>query len=267
MPVDYHIHTNMCGHASGEMEEYVATALKKGLEEIGFADHIPMYFLPHGERDSSTAMKEEELDIYVKRVREMQKKYHPFPIKLGLEADFTPGMEKELAEIIQRYEFDYILGSIHFLNGWGFDNPRFRQEYDRWDLYELYRLYFSTLQRAAASGLYDSLAHPDLIKKFGLRPDRDLTGIYEETIKEIAAAGICIEVNTAGLRVPAEEIYPDPDFLKLCRQYKVPVTLGSDAHLPEHVGCGFGKAVSLLKSLGYSRVVRFTARNKNFYTI
>lgn len=267
MPVDYHIHTKMCGHASGEMGEYVAAAQQKGLREIGFADHIPMYFLPVGERDSSIAMKEEELYAYVRRVREMQEKYYPFPIKLGIEADFVPGMEKELMAVLKRHDFDYILGSIHYLDSWGFDNPRHREEYDKWDLYELYRVYFATVKKAAASGIFDSIAHPDLIKKFGFRPDKDIIGIYEDTVQEIAAAGVCVEINTAGLRVPAGEIYPHIDFLKLCCKYRIPVTLGSDAHLPQQVGMGFREAVAVLKSTGYSKVVTFTGRNKNYYQI
>ena len=267
MPVDYHIHTKMCGHASGEMEEYVTAGQQKGLREIGFADHIPMYFLPAGERDSSIAMKDEELDTYVRRVREMQEKYYPFLIKLGIEADFIPGMEKELIAVLKRYDFDYILGSVHYLNGWGFDNPSHREEYDKWDLYELYQVYFETVKKAAASGIFDSMAHPDLIKKFGFRPDNDIIGIYEDTVREIAAAGVCVEVSTAGLRVPAGEIYPHADFLKLCHKYKVPVTLGSDAHLPQQVGMDFREAFAVLKNAGYTKVVTFSGRDKNYYQI
>lgn len=267
MPVDYHIHTKMCGHASGEMEEYVEAAKERGLTEIGFSDHIPMYFLPPEERDFSIAMKEEELPIYISRVREIQKKYSPYPVKFGIEADFVPGMQKELAGIIGKYDFDYVLGSIHFIDGWGFDNPQYKSQYDNWDLYDLYEAYFGLVSQAAASGLFDILSHPDLIKKFGFRPDRDLTPLYEKTIKIIAESGVCIEVNTAGLRVPAREIYPVVDFLKLCFEKGVSVTLGSDAHSPEQVGANFGEAVALLKSVGYREVVTFTERSKNYCKI
>lgn len=264
MPVDYHIHTKMCGHAVGEMEEYVQAARRKGLLEMGFSDHIPMYFLPPDERDLSIAMRQEELPEYVRRVREAQQKFYPYPVKFGIEADYAPGMEEELAAILKLYEFDYVLGSIHFLAGWGFDNPLNIAEYDKWDIYELYSLYFSTLGRAAASGLFDTIAHPDLIKKFGFRPDRDIRELYENTVKIIADAGVCIEINTAGLRVPAGEIYPHVDFLGLCFRNKVPVSLGSDAHSPEQVGANFGEAVQLLKSVGYTEVVTYAGRNKNY---
>jgi len=267
MPVDYHIHTKMCGHAVGELDEYVAAARQKGLREIGIADHIPMYFLPVGERDLSIAMKEEELPVYVQRVEEVQKKFSPYLIKLGLEADYIPGKEKELAALLRKYDFDYILGSIHFLDEWGFDNPDRIAGYEKRDLDELYELYFKTLGRAAASGLFDIMAHPDLIKKFGFRPDRDITGLYEQAVKTIAQSGVCIEVNTAGLRVPAGEIYPQAGFLEICHSYQVPVSLGSDAHRPELVGADFDKAVDLLKAIGYREIVTFSKRNKNFYPI
>ncbi len=264
MPVDYHIHTRLCGHAEGELEEYVAAAQQKGLREIGFADHIPMYFLPPAERDPAIAMPAEELPLYARMVRDVQEKTAPYPVKFGLEADYAPGLEKELAAILRDYEFDFVLGSVHFLDGWGFDNPKYLAGYDRWDRDELYDRYFELLGRAAASGLFDIIAHPDLIKKFGYRPAGDITRLYEETVKTIAAAGICVEVNTAGLRAPVREIYPQARFLELCCRYRVPVSLGSDAHRPDQVGAGFQAAVALLKSVGYTEVVTFTKRRKNY---
>ncbi|MHB9094083.1 MAG: histidinol-phosphatase HisJ family protein [Eubacteriales bacterium] len=267
MPIDYHIHTKMCGHAAGEMEEYVAVAKEKGLQEIGFSDHIPMYFLPEAERDLTIAMAEEELPLYVERVKEVQQKFYPYPVKFGIEADFIPGMEKELASILNKHDFDYILGSIHFLNGWGFDNSRYKAEYDKWEIYELYQLYFSTLGQAAASGLFDTMAHPDLIKKFGFKPPGDINGLYEETLKQVADSGVCIEVNTAGLRVPVGEIYPSVRFLELCYRFRVPVSLGSDAHKPDLVGCNLREALELLKSVGYSQVATFSGRHRKFCRI
>lgn len=264
MPVDYHLHTRMCGHAQGEPEEYAAVAQQRGLREIGFADHIPMYFLPVEERDPAIAMKEEDLPGYVQKINDLQQSFYPFPIKLGIEADYTPGMENRLGEILGQYDFDYVLGSIHFLNGWGFDNPAYLDGYKNRDLWELYRSYFEVLGQAAASGLFDILAHPDLIKKFGFEPDRELGELYRETLRQIADSGVCVEINTAGLRVPKKEIYPSPEFLKLCFANKVPVSLGSDAHKPELVGADFRQAVELLKSVGYTQVVTFTKRHRNY---
>lgn len=267
MPVDYHLHTKLCGHAQGEPEEYAAAAQRRGLREIGFADHIPMYFLPEAERDPDIAMREEDLPGYAQKIRDLQKSLHPFPIKFGIEADYAAGMENRLREILGQYDFDYVLGSIHFLDGWGFDNPAYIDGYKSRDLWEVYQSYFGLLGQAAASGIFDVLAHPDLIKKFGFEPDRELSDLYRETLRQIADSGVCVEINTAGLRVPKKEIYPAPEFLKLCFASKVPVSLGSDAHKPEQVGTDFDQAVALLKSVGYTQVVTFTKRRRDYCRI
>lgn len=267
MRVDYHIHTKLCGHAYGEMEEYVEEALRKGLNEIGFSDHIPMYFLPPEERDASIAMQESDLPIYVENVMKIREKYKPFPVKLGIEADFSPCQENKLINLIEPYDFDYVLGSVHFINEWGFDNAMFISEYDKWDLYELYERYFSLISQAAQSGLFDIMSHPDLIKKFGYRPDCDLTSLYERTAKTIADAGVCVELNTAGLRVPAVEVYPSQSFLGILCRYGVGVTLGSDAHSPEQVGENFALAVQILKEVGYDKIVTFNKRRKKYHNI
>lgn len=264
MPVDYHIHTRRCGHAAGEMEEYVQEAQRKGLREIGFSDHIPMYFFPPEERDPGIAMPEEELPRYVADIRKLQERFAPFPVKLGIEADYTPGKEEVLKALLGQYDFDYVLGSIHFLDGWGFDNSIYIEEYQRRDIDAVYEQYFQTLEQAASSGIFDSLAHPDLIKKFGFRPAGDISYLYEQTVKTIAGADICVEVNLAGLRVPVAEIYPALPFLRLCYQFRVPVTLGSDAHKPEQVGAGFESAVQLLKAVGYNEVAIFNGRKRGY---
>lgn len=264
MPVDYHIHTRRCGHATGEMEEYVQAAQQKGLVEIGFADHIPMYFLPPAERDPEIAMADQELPDYVADIRRLQEKFAPFKVKMGIEADFAPGLEDELKAILRRYDFDYVLGSIHFLDGWGFDNLKYIAEYEHRDITQIYAQYFQLLCQAAASGLFDSLAHPDLIKKMGFRPSGDISYFYEQAVKTIAEADICVEVNLAGLRVPVAEIYPAQPFLQLCHRFGVPVTLGSDAHKPEQVGAGFDTAVKLLKAIGYDEVAVFNGRKRSF---
>jgi histidinol-phosphatase (PHP family) len=257
----------MCGHAEGEMEKYIAVAKQRGLQELGFSDHIPMYFLPEKERDSSIAMREEDLPGYVQKIKDLQKTFYPWPIKIGIEADYIPGMETKLADILRQYDFDYVLGSIHFLDGWGFDNPANIDGYKKCDLWELYRQYFFTLGQAAVSGLFDVLAHPDLIKKFGFDPGRELDRSYREALQQISDSGVCVEINTAGLRVPKKEIYPSPEFLNLCFENKVPVSLGSDAHKPEQVGADFNLALELLRSIGYNQVVKFDRRNRNYCRI
>lgn len=259
--VDYHLHSKLCGHACGEMEEYLAAAVRQGLIEIGFADHLPLYFLPPEERDPDLAMAEEDLPRYIEAVRKLQKN-SPIQVKLGIEADYVPGQEDNLAALLASFPFDYVLGSVHFIDGWGFDNPAELEGYRRYDNGALYRRYFSLVQRAALSGLFDVMAHPDLIKKFGFPSPPGLTPLYEETAAVFKKASVCIEVNTAGLRVPAAEVYPSLEFLQICCLHGVPATLGSDAHRPADTGAGLPEAVALLKEAGYREMAVFTGRKR-----
>jgi len=257
---DYHMHTWRCGHATGEMEEYVQAARSLGLKEIGFTDHFPMYWLPEAQRDRSLAMAEDELVSYLREVRALQEKTPDLVIRLGIEADYIAGREEELSKLLSPFDFDYIIGSVHCLNGWAFDNPAHLDEYSRRDIDEVYREYFLLLQKAACSGLFNIMAHPDLVKKFGYRPKADPRPWYEETARVFSQAGVCVEINTAGLRWPAGEIYPALDFLKACRKFNVPVTVGSDAHSPTQVGYGRKQACTLLTATGYREVATFQNR-------
>ncbi|SHF24993.1 histidinol-phosphate phosphatase [Desulfofundulus australicus DSM 11792] len=257
---DLHLHTGRCGHAGGTMEEYVAAARQRGLGHIGFADHLPMYWLPPARRDPGLAMAEEELPGYIEAVQRLGRENPGLTISLGIEADYIPGCERQLEQFLARYPFDYVLGSVHYLDGWGFDNPELVGEYSRRDIDELYRQYFQQVQQAARTGLFDVIAHPDLIKKFGYRARMDLRELYEETARVFAESGVCVEVNTAGLRAPAGEIYPSLEFLRLCRHYHVPVSTGSDAHQPAQVAFGWERARQWLEAAGYREVVVFKKR-------
>ncbi|MDD4169880.1 MAG: histidinol-phosphatase HisJ family protein [Desulfotomaculaceae bacterium] len=267
MIVDYHIHTKMCGHATGELEEYLAVANRQGLEEIGFADHLPLYFLPPDSMLAGYAMTKADLPVYVDAVQRLQKK-GPVRVKLGVEADYVPGFEGELEKLLKAYPFDYVIGSVHFIDGWSFDNQEEIDRYSQWDIWELYERYFTLVRQAAMSGLFDIMAHPDLIKKFNYLPSRDLMPLYEDTVQVFKKAGVCVEVNAAGLRYPVREIYPAQGFLKAAFRQGLTVSLGSDAHQPELVGAGLAEAVALIKATGYSEITTFEHRNrvvKNIY--
>ena len=264
---DYHLHTSLCGHAVGEMEEYLAAAERAGLTEVGFSDHLPQYFLPPDQRNPGLGMGEEELPRYVEKVLRLREAAAPVRLKLGAEADYVPGHEEALARILDRYPFDYVLGSVHYIDGWGFDNPELIDGYSRRDIGQLYEQYFSLLQAAARTGLFDVMAHPDLIKKFGYRPAGNITPLYEATARIFAEAGVCVEVNTAGLRVPARELYPAPGFLAACRRRGVPVTLGSDAHRPDQVGLGLADALRLVRDSGFGEIASFSGRKMELVKI
>lgn len=258
--VDYHLHTRRCGHAAGELEDYVRRARELGLSEVGFSDHFPLLHI----KDPSLSMGLDELPDYVREIMDLAARVSRPKIRLGIEVDYMVEHARELGEMISAYPFDYVIGSVHFLEGWGFDDPRYVDGYRGRDLYSLWELYFQVLGDAAESGLFDLLAHPDLIKKFGFRPRGSVRRIYEECLDRVAEAGVVVEVSTAGLSKPVGEMYPGEEFLRLCRERDIPVTLGSDAHDPQEVGRDFHLAVEVLEEVGYREIVTFEGRRRSF---
>ncbi|MEW8979043.1 MAG: histidinol-phosphatase [Symbiobacterium sp.] len=259
---DYHTHTVRCGHATGTMEAYVEAAIARGLGEIGFSDHVPMYWLPEERRDPGGAMAMAELEEYVTDVLRLRERYPEIPIRLGLEADFIPGHEEALTRLLEAYPWDYVIGSVHFLDDWNFDNPDYVHRYSEWDIAELYARFFALERAAAESGLFDILAHIDLIKKFGHRPPGELTHLYTDLADAIARAGVAIELSTAGLRKPVGEVYPAPALLRACCERGVPLVISSDAHAPDEVGWGFEDARELALRTGFTETARFEGRRR-----
>ena len=260
--IDYHIHTALCGHAAGEMADYAAAAARKGLREIGFADHFPLRLLGFDPLAKVT-MEAEELDCYVEAVRRLARSQQQLVVKLGIEVDYLPGKEEELRDILSRYPFDYVIGSIHFIDGWDFTHPAQTAGYKTRDLGALYCRYFDLVAEACRSGLFDIIGHVDVIKKFGFFPEEDLEPYWQKTAAVLKETGICLELNTAGKEAPAGEFYPRRRLLELCSEQGVAVTLGSDAHAPEQVGRFFPEARALLRDAGYREVALFSGRRRS----
>ncbi len=256
--MDYHVHTAFCGHAGGMLEDYVRAALEKGLSEIGFCDHFPLLHM----RDPSLTMAPEELPRYVEGVLRLREETGDIKILLGIEVDFFPSQMDEVAGLLEAYPFDYLTGAVHFLDGWGFDDPRYLEEY-RWkDISLVWERYFQLAMEALKSGLFDVFAHPDLVKKFGFFPPDPPIDLYREFCEVARDSGVVMEVSTAGLRKPVGEIYPSEDFLVMLNRFQVPVTLGSDAHHPSEVGHAFDQALVLLRRAGYREIVAFEGRDR-----
>lgn len=268
MPLDYHIHTYRCGHAQGAPGAYLARAQQLDFREIGIADHMPAYHLHPGDpRSRKYAMAMDDLTAYVDEVLRLREQAEGIRVRLGIEADFVPGREAELKDLLSRFPFDYVIGSVHFIGDWCFDDPDYIQKYDDWDMHELYATYFDLVSRAARSGLFDIVGHLDVVKKFGFRPAEDISPILEGVAAALGEAGVCVEVNTAGLRKPVNEMYPGEDLLRLCRNHGVEVTLGSDAHSPTEVGADFDKALAMLRSAGFDRITAFEGREPRFISL
>jgi histidinol-phosphatase (PHP family) len=259
LPPDYHMHTPLCRHASGEPGEYAAQAIRIGLAEIGFSDHAPM------RRDDfdNWRMRLDQLDAYVDMVRKAQRDFPQLTIKLGLELDYLPGQEAWIRELSARHPWDYLIGSVHYVDGgWDVDNPAKIDEWKKHDPWEVWSAYFDWLARAADSGLFDLLGHADLPKKFGYYPHRDCQPLYERFLDAAQRHNVAIELNTAGLRKECREIYPSPAVLQLAARKGISITFGSDAHTPAEVGLNFVEAVELARRAGYTHSCRFARRQR-----
>jgi histidinol-phosphatase (PHP family) len=257
--VDYHMHLRNgreeIAHDTWSVDPFVAAARAAGVDEIGFTEHV--YYFKQTRTLWTVPYQAErcvyDLEAYVDAIAHARAR--GLPVKLGLEVDYVPGREDETRALLAPYPWDYLLGSVHFIDGLAVDSePRLHHELG---VEEAWRRYFDTLVRAARSRLFDSLSHPDLVKVFG---DRAADFDYDPIADEIAASGVAVEVSTAGLRKPVGELYPDPDFLAACRKRGVPVTTGSDAHSPDVVGRDFDRARELLRGAGYETVTIFERR-------
>jgi histidinol-phosphatase (PHP family) len=262
--VDYHVHTARCGHASGAMERYVEHAIQAGVRELGFSDHLFLYWQPPDRRDPELAMAEWEHDFYIEDVERCRRRYaQDITIHLATEADFVPGHEQQLERILRGYDWDYVIGSVHFMGNWGFDDSRQVAGFSTRDIDAVYAEYFELVGASAETGLFDTIGHIDLIKKFGHRATRDLGEAYTRLAARLARAGVCVEVNTSGLRKPVGEIYPHPVLLRACHAAGVPVTFGSDAHAPGEVAADLTAAGALMRETGYTHFVRYARRRRH----
>lgn len=260
-PSDIHMHTPLCHHAVGEPTEYAARAVELGIEEIGMSDHSPM---PRDDFDD-WRMAASDLDAYVEKVRHARSVFPQLSILLALEVDYIPGVEPWIKELAGRHDWDYFIGSVHYvMDDWDLDNPKKLSQWKSRDPFEVWSLYFQRLTQAASSGLFETIGHPDLCKKFCFVPKEDCTPIFRNFLQAAADHGVAIEVNTAGLRKDCKEIYPSKAFLELANRIGVPITFGSDAHAPGEVGADFDLGIQLARECGYDRWRRFKGRSHRF---
>jgi histidinol-phosphatase (PHP family) len=269
MLTDYHVHLRPDEDDTpperyftvANADRYREAAEAAGIAELGISEHIHRFAqaLDVWRHPFWVEQASDDLDAYCEFVASAG-------LKVGIEADYVAGAEDRIADLLGARSFDYVIGSVHFVGEAAVDQ-------DRWDVWEaegndpdrVWERYFEQLAAAAGSGLFDVLAHPDLVKVWGAGrpgPERDPRVYWEPAVEAIAAAGVAVEVSTAGLRKPVAELYPSAGFARLCVEAGVPFTLSSDAHVPEQVGYAFDEAVGFMTGLGIERICVFSGRER-----
>lgn len=234
--LDLHVH--LLGHmdrlATREnIRDYLEQARKMEIKQIGFADH-DLYW--------------DQLDLPL--IREVALEYPDLQVRIGLEVEYNQGQEQTIRQMKKSFEFDYIIGSVHEIGGWGFDYPSEEEVHYQQDSDTLYSNYFSLVEKAACSGLFSIIGHFDLIKIFKVRPQTDVRILAARSLEAIKDNSLVVEINTNGRYKPVNEFYPEIKLIEEMKKMEIPFTLGSDAHQASVVGRDLREVCQLLKSLG-----------------
>ena len=279
MLTDYHLHLRPDGHdadvaryhTTDNVERYRAAADERGIAELGVSEHVYRFVqaLDVWRHPFWETFAHDDIDEYCAFVREHT------DLRLGIEADYVQGAEDRMANLLEARDFDYVVGSVHFMRGGAVD----MDDYSVWgsgqSVEDVWTRYFQEIGEAARSGLFDIAAHPDLVKYWGRpsptspqrTPEGDLRRYYEPAVEGIAEGGIAVEMSTAGLRKPAGELYPAQAFLEMCVDAGIPVALSSDAHRPEDVGADYERALEALDAAGVRELCVFERRQRRLEPI
>lgn len=251
---DYHIHTNY-SDGTAEPEEYISTAIKKGFKEIGFSEHLNLF-----RTDLTWCIDMQKVPDYISHISSLKNQLDNIKIKTGFEIDYYPGKEKEINDIISSLNIDYAIGSIHFIGENTVDSSE--DFYNGKSFNDIFVHYFEIVFEAIKSGLFDFIAHCDLIRIFGLKYQGNPEPLYRHLAHLMAKHEVALEINTNGKNKPLGEFYPDVRFLHLFKKENVPVCVNSDAHNPGRIGEYFSEAYQLLKDAGYTEMCTFNRRER-----
>lgn len=249
--IDYHMHS-ILSDGQDSYEDMIRTAISKGMDEIGFSDHVCL-------KPVNWAIRMEDIPVMTTQILDLKLKYEDqIQLRYGIEVDYFPGYEDQLRDLIESIPVDYVIGSVHFIGDWNFDTDR--SLYGKWSNDKLYEMYFELVQQAAQSGLFDIIGHIDIIKKFRVYPESSQDTLFEDTIKIVKANNLVVELNTGGMDRPCAEFTPGSKLLEMCYSHHVPVTLASDAHRADQIARYYESATSLLSHIGYTEIVGFNNR-------
>lgn len=252
---DYHIHSRFSDGKSAP-EDYIGFAVDAGLKEIGFADHLTLF--RHDATDWS--MNAPRVAPYLKHISTLARNTSSIKVRKGLEVDYFPGKENEINSFLNDLKLDYVIGSVHYLGNETVDLGR--EFYAGKDINRVYEDYFDHVAAAAASGLFDIIAHCDLVTIYGFRPATDPENLYRKLARSFKQHDVAFEINTNGRNRPVGDFYPDRKYLSIFREENVPVCVNSDAHMPTRVAQYFDEAYELVKSAGYTEMAVFDNRQR-----
>ena len=277
MKIDYHMHFERGSYDFGWVHGFFDAAERRGLDEIGISEHshgftdFEHFYYDDLILDDSFIgsfqkkwLKKNKfkcpLDDYFTFMDELKKRSKP--VKTGIEVcNFTD--QKAVGEILDKYPFDYRIGSVHFLKGWAYDSAEIKAEWDARPLQTIYEQYAEEVEHLCAGGHYDVLGHPFNIRLFKYLPDFDVTPYLERVAKAMKKAGMVVDINTGTrYRYPIEEISPYPAFMEMAADFGLPIITTSDAHEPEDCGAYIDEAISYAKRFGYTKSVRFDRRDR-----
>lgn len=269
MLTDYHNHLETGTLTLDYLTKFTDMAKLKGIEHFGISEHAYHFYQTADILRNPWVDERRYYDMndYVQLFHDAWNRN--IDVKMSIEMDYTPGKHLEMEKFIKQYNFDYVIGSIHWVDDFGIDLKEFKHEWEKRDLYETYEKYFDQVVTLAQSNLFDIVGHLDLVKIFNYIPENEefLLEQYERATNALADSKTCVEISTAGLRKPIGQLYPDKRLLQKCFEKAIPIVLSSDAHFPEHVGADFDQAIKLAKEVGYTKVMTFSRGERTEYPL
>lgn len=251
--VDYHTHPlshleeNIKPyHNLKRLNDFVKKAEENGIKELGFSDHDQ--FIDKFKWENLLKIKKES----------------SIDIKLGIEIDYISEDLERIKKNINKFNFDYVIGSVHKVNNWPVDHPEYKEGYNNWEMLDLYKEYFAIVQEMVEKNLFDIIGHIDLVKIF----DNKIYNVeIDKTMKKLLISikenDIAVEINTNGYNKPVNEFYPSNYILKKLVEMNIPITFGSDAHSSDRIGENIDVVYNNLFDLGVKKIATFNQRQRS----
>lgn len=263
MKFDLHTHHDRCGHAQGQIRDYIESAIKHELQVIGISDHSPYFGKTEDHPQPGIAMAKSEFANYVAEVLQLKEEYQDrIDVLLGVESDFFPEHVKAYKEVYDRYPFDYIIGSVHQSGGVSIFNKKRWNGLTSAEQVRHKEIYYDQISQSACSGMFQILGHIDAMKGYYPAFSKIQTKAVEDTLRIIGENAMAIEINTSGKTKDVGGWYPADDILEMCLHYGVQVTFGSDAHVPDRVGDDWNEVAQRLREIGFKEWCYFKQLEK-----